>query len=133
MNTPYQQLKERLTQIYTDQPPSMTSDEINKRLGDEELADLGTIITKGLEGTDKAVAYIGWAWRDVDFDEPLSLGVIPGEWIGFMENNKWGYDYVHLTAGECATIRGLVTNYVISPSNDTAQSLFDFMQRLIAH
>jgi len=52
----------------------------------------------------KAVAYIGWYWRSVDFTKPFNLGVCfcqpsmfegPGNFVGFMENNKW--DYVEYT------------------------------------
>ena len=46
--------------------------------------------------TGKVIRYIGWFWRQVDFTQPFTLGrcTDPGHdpFIGFMENNKWGYD-----------------------------------------
>ena len=62
--------------------------------------------------TGKSLAYIGWYWRDIDFTEPFILGhcksegtIIPGvgvfesaaDFIGFMENNKWGYKEIRVS------------------------------------
>lgn len=56
----------------------------------------------------KNVPYIGWVWRSVEFVG----GRIPvadcGDFIGFCENNKWGYDQRDLTDDEQADVVALV-------------------------
>ncbi len=55
-------------------------------------------------GHGKRVPYIGWYWRSVDFVN----GSIPigdcGEFVGFMENNKWDYPERDLTKEEVAKV-----------------------------
>jgi len=60
----------------------MDSEEINKR------------IDKADDAGEKVLPYMGWYWRDVDFDNgPITLGLSYGDiQVGFMENNKWGYE-----------------------------------------
>jgi hypothetical protein len=66
----------------------MNSEEMN-----EKIAALD-----GLGG--KNIPYLGWFWRTVDFDaQTCYLGVCENEdgepyYIGFMQNNKWGYDEI---------------------------------------
>ena len=64
-------------------------------------------IDYGFRDTGKAIAYIGWFWRNVDFTYPIWLGHIkysggmyegPADFIGFMENNKWGYESFKITS-----------------------------------
>lgn len=59
---------------------------------------------------DKRIPYIGWFWRDVDFARPdtyIPIGNC-GEFIGFMENNKWGYPQRGLTSDEAKQVTDIV-------------------------
>ncbi len=48
----------------------------------------------------KAIPYIGWFWRRCDFVEKrISIGDC-GDFIGIMENNKWGYPERYMTEDE---------------------------------
>lgn len=48
----------------------------------------------------KRVPYVGWYWRHTDFSRrKISIGNC-GEFIGIMENNKWGYPERFLTEEE---------------------------------
>jgi hypothetical protein len=91
----------------------VTSTEINE--GIEKLADgldMGEpVAIKGLEMTGKVIPYIGWYWREVNFDSPITLGHC-GRFAGFMENNKWGYDERTLTAEQSAEVRRQAENLV---------------------
>jgi len=60
-------------------------------------------------GHSKRVPYIGWYWRDVDFvtGEYIPIGDC-GEFIGFMENNKWGYAQRKLEPDEVLKVRNIV-------------------------
>ena len=52
----------------------------------------------------KRVPYIGWYWRDTDFSrKEMSIGNC-GDFIGIMENNKWGYPERFLTKEECEKV-----------------------------
>lgn len=51
----------------------------------------------------KRIPYIGWFYRFMDFNRPLSIGKIndhPDGFVGFMINNKWGYPERTLTKQE---------------------------------
>jgi len=59
-------------------------------------------------GHGKRLPYIGWYWRSVDFaGKRISVGDC-GEFIGFMENNKWDYPERLLTAEEADHVIGLL-------------------------
>ena len=76
----------------------LTSEELND--GIRTFCDDGPNVP-GLSQHGKCVAYIGWYWRDVAFDDTgYRFGVIPGAFAGFMENNKWGYEYTDETTPE---------------------------------
>lgn len=51
-------------------------------------------------GHGKRIPYIGWFWRRVDFVG----GLIPigdcGDFVGVMQNNKWGYKERYMTEEE---------------------------------
>ncbi len=56
----------------------------------------------------KRVPYIGWFWRSVDFaNKEISLGDC-GEFIGIMENNKWGYPERLATEEEASKIISII-------------------------
>lgn len=49
---------------------------------------------------DKAIPYMGWFWRSVNFfDLQIPIGKT-GDFVGFMENNKWGHAERDLTEDE---------------------------------
>lgn len=60
-------------------------------------------------GHGKRVPYVGWFWRFVDFSR---LDRIPigdcGPFIGFMENNKWGYPERNMTPAEAKHVVNLL-------------------------
>lgn len=106
----------------------MTSDELNEALF--EISTRDDIFITGLGTSGKNIPYIGWYWRNVGFDLPISLGILPGEWVGFIENNKWGYDEFDLTSAQSAKVRALCESLAAYPSNKTAQALNDYVQSL---
>lgn len=64
-----------------------------------QYADYGTGMHPEKGG--KRIPYIGWFWRDTDFvGKQISIGNC-GDFIGVMENNKWGYPERLMTAEEC--------------------------------
>lgn len=129
---------------------ALSSNSINKILNGLEEGDF-TI--RGLEGTGKIVPCIGWFWRDVDFDDTIVLGKIekikypglemnpiqammeasePPGFVGFMENNKWGYrsQYIRKDTPEWKALRGKVEAAVRANTEEAYQELFDFIQGL---
>lgn len=59
-------------------------------------------------GHGKRIPYIGWFWRSVDFaNQYYTIGDC-GEFIGFMENNKWGYASRRLTPEESQKVTKIV-------------------------
>lgn len=99
----------------------MTSDQLNKAISELECEDAGGFEAFG----GKPVPYIGWFWRNVDFDrtDGYYFGVMPSgvemgdrhpQKVGFMENNKWDYDTVHADAGEWAAIKDALEAAVAS-------------------
>ena len=106
----------------------MTSQELNAKLA--ELCDNESYTVQGLEGTDKCIPYIGWFWRVVDFDaETCRLGDC-GQFVGFMQKNKWGYDGFVIEGGRWAQLKSLLETAATGPSNETLQAVFDYMQGL---
>ena len=110
-------------------PLAMTSDKLNEILA--ELADADDLYNvKGLEGTDRCIPYIGWFWRDVNFDaDRCTLGDC-GQFVGFMEKNKWGYDQFVIEGERWARVKQLLVVAAANPSDETLQAVFDFMQSL---
>lgn len=109
----------------------MDSTTLNERM--REVADDGDFEAFG----GKAVPYIGWYWRDVDFDaDHCYLGVIPsgadGNYkplVGFMENNKWGYDGFRVDGKAWTEIRALAEKVADDP---TRENLAAFHERIQA-
>lgn len=63
---------------------------------------------KNLRCQGKRVPYIGWFWRAVDFaNKRIPIGDC-GEFVGFMENNKWGYPERELTEPEADAVISIV-------------------------
>ena len=103
-----------------------TSRELNKKL--EALSNRKDIYS--VCGVGKAIPYIGWFWREVMFDNvTLCLGDC-GEFIGFMENNKWGYDYVEVNKENSDKLKDMLCNIVDNPTTNSLHELFLFIQSL---
>ena len=114
----------------------MNSVELNEAI--REICDRGDEFpVQGLDG-GKAIAYFGWYWRDVNLDNPrLTFGDarrfhgpdVPS-WVGFMENNKWGYDIARADEDLSAAIRGALEEACFLPSSEACQKVFDLMQEV---
>jgi hypothetical protein len=115
------------------------------------ISDISSMHVKGLEATGKSLPYIGWFWREVDFTEPtIRLGDC-GDFVGFMENNKWDYPQWRTKeeqtaeivkrllamkatvdkAIEAAKVAGIKEEHIVHyPSQEVLQEFFDYMQTL---
>ena len=120
----------------------MKSKALNNKI--RELCDSDDYVVKGIETSGKCVPYIGWFWREVDFDSPIYLGIIPdidvqelggarGGFVGFMENNKWGYESFKCSDNQTREIKRLLELAVKNPSNETLQVASDYIQSLNPH
>jgi hypothetical protein len=124
----------------------MNSEEINKIInklaGDQELEVISTIYESCIG--DKIIPYIGWFWRDVDFDSDYCyLGIIPifdGEdcaetdaelKVGFMENNKWGYDMFKVEGEQWQSLKDLIINAIEKNDSDSFRAVDLYMQSLL--
>lgn len=129
----------------------MNSEELNKRIREIEDGREFEGQVKGIELTGKTFPYLGWGWREVDFDHPFELG-FSGEcqscgvkktceyhegvlelsespdFVGFMENNKWGYAQRTVTEEQRREIVMLVTECASRPSLEALQTLFNYVQ-----
>lgn len=114
----------------------MKSEEINARI--REIEEDESIVYESFGG--KKFPYVGWFWRDVDFDdeEGGSFGVIPSDakgsaidLVGFMENNKWGYSYVYASREQWAEIKAAIIDAVNTPSGETLGKVNDLIQGLL--
>lgn len=121
---------------------AMKSDKINKAIRRiEDIMDKNDKwIVKGLEDTGKCIPYIGWCWRDLDWDAPsITFGVLPDcndpleltkGFIGFMKYNKWDYEQFVIQGEAKDTLRKMVENTIVSQSDEKFQALFDYIQSL---
>lgn len=74
---------------------------------DEDEKPQDPTIANGI-GSGKRVPYIGWYWRSVDWcSKQVPIGDC-GEFIGFMENNKWDYPERLLTPKEFDEVMKIV-------------------------
>lgn len=116
----------------------MTSEELNKKIA--EVCDDEFIGFDALGG--KVVPYIGWFWRQIDFDDmtghsfgilPVLTGLDPNDSprVGFMANNKWGYEYVEADATEWATIKDSLIVAVQTKSVSDFKTANDLIQALL--
>lgn len=112
----------------------MNSGTLNKKIADLDGNEEYTV--KGLESSGKCIPYIGWFWRQVDFDSEIWLGYTDETgfdfpmFVGFMENNKWGYPEFKCTPEQTDQIKSLLVEAVESPCNETLQKAFDYIQSL---
>lgn len=108
----------------------LESDEINRRAEEVDQTEWGFDCFGS-----KIIPYIGWFWRNVDWDaEECLLGVVPGEppLVGFMQNNKWSYPSFTIEGESWATLRLLVEALLkdTPPSAARCAELCQFMQSL---
>jgi len=93
----------------------------------------------------KIIPYIGWFWRDVDFNsDHCFLGIIPifkneygGESnnspkVGFMENNKWGHDMFKIEGEQWKTLKDLIINALEKKDSDSFKAVDSYMQSLLS-
>jgi len=110
----------------------MNSTDLNEKImklcEDFTNDDHKDITVNGLEESGKVVPFIGWFWRSVDFDKPIRLGYIPGQFVGFMEDNKWDYDEWETTKVQSRIIIERLEALVAFPISKVAQMLFDYIQ-----
>lgn len=92
----------------------------------------------------KPVPHIGWFWRRVDFDsDKVFLGVITveelsgygegiceGDFVGFMENNKWGYQSFEVAGERWCRLRAMVAALVEGRTMAQHRELVAYMQEL---
>ena len=101
----------------------MTGPELNAALSD--LADR-TDLWEVPIGGGKAIFYWGWFWRQVNWDAAqVTLAVNDDGWVGFCENNKWGYREFYI---DTAPLRELCERAVTEQTADSLQALWDYMQ-----
>ncbi len=123
----------------------MTSEELNRRI--QAVCDDTSITFETFGG--KAVPYIGWFWRSVDFDceDGYDFGIIPPcpgvkhkniwlekpsvrPFVGFMENNKWDYEYIHANREQWHEIKNLLIEAVQDPCEQKLKTANDAIQAL---
>lgn len=98
---------------------------------------------KDSNGSGKRVPYIGWFWRHVAFSNLTSVPIGNcGEFIGFIENNKWDHPERTLTAEEGAKVMEIIDEAmrlnqqggelgeIERSTNAKLGELWDFMQTL---
>lgn len=94
------------------------------------------------EGHGKRLPYIGWYWRSVDFARKRITVGDCGDFIGFMENNKWDHPERDLTPEEvdhvlellwrarAAAGRGGLLSEAWAARDEVLRELWDWMQGL---
>jgi hypothetical protein len=126
---------ERVSNLLATDPEVLRSAMLN--------AEYNTFISGCADKDDsKRVPYIGWYWRDVDWSDLEHIPVAScGEFIGFIMNNKWGYEQRYLTKDEAVKVveiidkamenkGGLLSN-IIAERDKHLKELWDYMQTLV--
>jgi len=117
----------------------MTSKELNEKIvAIENREDLDFEAFGG-----KIIPYIGWFWRDVNFDsEDYYFGILPiydnnsfdsndKERLGFMESNKWDYDYKYCPPEIWKEIKFLLEIAVNNSCVENLKAVNDKIQSLL--
>ena len=104
----------------------MNSKELNIAIA--KICDRDDLAIQG----GKCIPYVGWFWREVDFDTSgYNFAIIPDEFQGFMENDKWGHDITRRTTPEeWAEIKKLLVAAVENPTRDTTKAVWDYIQTI---
>lgn len=107
----------------------MDSKELNERI--EKICDDDSLY-EAFDG--KSIPYIGWFWREVDFDEKDYLfGILPDGRLSFMENNEWAYNSHRCGPEDWQEIRRLLGIAVTAPSRESLKAVDDKIQSLRNH
>ena len=113
--------------VTTDESAAMNAWAAGLGSGEEEI----------IPDSGKVIAYVGWFWRTVDFTQPFTVYIPPEfarghedvpTWVGFMENNKWGYSERVVTQDE---YKAIVAALRVARADTTRENLikvFDAMQ-----
>ena len=91
---------------------------------------------------EKAIPYIGWFWRTVDFNKDYCmLGVLPvydSEYesndkpkVGFMENNKWNYYEFRIDGEIWKMLKKLIAEALVSFHPKDFEAVDHYMQGLL--
>lgn len=113
----------------------MNSEELNEKISLLDDMDDPPFCAFG----EKPIPYIGWFWREVDFDkEAYTFGIVPGAntrkglpVVGFMENNKWDYSTVRVTPEQSKEIRRLLEIAVQELTAENLRAVNDAIQGLL--
>lgn len=94
-------------------------------------------------GHGKRIPYIGWFWRHISFSDLTTIPIGDcGEFVGFMENNKWDYPERYLTKAEAEHIISIIDeaielsqaggalSKVLKNTYKKLDELWDYMQTL---
>ncbi len=116
----------------------MDSDKLNDEIRKAEDEDREKSRVIGMENSGKIFPYIGWFWREVNFDRLLPLAECEGDigddkgFVGIIVNNKWGYDEWETTEEQRGEIKALFEKAVAAHNQDGYQALFDYVQTCAA-
>jgi len=104
--------------------------EIDLRDLNDRIADIANMETDfevdWLQSSGKALPYLGWYWRDVDYDY-IVLGYTSGTvWV--MQNNKWDYPSYRCSKPECETIINHLIAIVNQPNRENLRAFYDYLQ-----
>lgn len=82
----------------------------------------------------KPIPYIGWWWKNTDFNGVIKIAVIPrnmlrtnSHYVGVVFDNVWGYPEYELDRDETVKFRNLVENYVQSREHFNTGIIEDFL------
>lgn len=80
---------------------------------------------------NKRIPYAGWYWRDVDFATGEWVRIAnTGEFIGFCENNKWGYPQRTLTDEEFSKVVKIIERaYKLNSQGGILAEIWDNTRR----
>jgi len=102
--------------------------------------ELNAAILEAEKNREKGIPYMGFFWRDVDFDaDHYDFGVCKrGSWkrdnelyVAFMENNKWGYPTVTARGLQWAAIKGAIEAAVTTGDSNDFAYVEELMRRLV--
>jgi len=102
---------------------------LNRKIEEVEDVERHDLFLVELGGTGKVIPYIGESWPDVDFTKPVSFGHCVN-FVGFMENNKWGYPEWQLSEEQDNILKALLLDLDLDQDRDTIESN---LQELYSH
>lgn len=110
----------------------MTSNELNDAIATADLTQPPVYECWPERGSP--IPYMGWYWRDVDFNrfvtQGYSFGVSDDGHVGFMQNNKWDYSYVRATAEQCQEIHNALVKAVTTQTAEDFEAANNLIQAI---